>query len=291
MAHHHSNPSRRRFLAAAAGMGAAALLTPASLFAEEIDPRIARIVSSTILVDMHNHVNIPYTRVPANARPDPDLDLAVEMKRSGFSAICETFSPDDLFTTEVGEFYKYVLLGLDFQDRMLARNHMRKALTMKDLETAHAAGQPTVILALEGAPFIEGHLERLEVAYKRGLRVVQPVHTIDDLVAPLADIYNRPEVLGGLSHIGVEFIKECNRLGIVVDLSHTTFEAVKAALKVSTQPMLYSHTAMSHTSASRAGTQMRTAFLASGGGWRQRWKNMSRRLRRWWTRPTSIMLA
>jgi membrane dipeptidase len=265
----HSNHSRRQFLAAAAGLGAAALLTREQLLAAEVDPRIAQIISGTITVDMHNHVAVPYTRNPATAKPDPELDLAREMKRSGFSAICETFSPDDLYTTEVGEMNKYVLHGLEYEDRLLARNHMRRALNMKDLQTAHEQGQPIIIQALEGAMFIEGHLERLEVAYERGLRIVQPVHSVDDLVAPLADVYTQPGHLGGLTNVGMEFIKECNRLRIVVDMTHATFEAVEAALEVSTQPMLYSHTGMSRTSATRPGIQMRkeeARMIAEAGG-------------------------
>jgi membrane dipeptidase len=245
MGRDQSNPSRRQFLTAAAGVGAAILFGPDRLWSADVDPRVLQIVSSAIVVDMHNHVVAPYVRNPANAKPDPDLDLEAEMKRSGFSAICETFSTDDLYTTEVGEYHKYALVAFSFQDRLLARNHMRRALNMKDLETAHAQGQPVVIQAVEGAQFIEGHLERLEGLYQRGLRVVQPVHNQDDLVAPLGDIYTRPAHLGGLTPLGAQFIKECNRLGIVLDLTHGTFEMVKAALKVTTQPVIYSHTAMS----------------------------------------------
>src|SRR5580698_7715575 len=107
MGHNHSNHSRRQFLAAAAGLGTAALLRRDRLFSAEVDPRIAQIISSTITVDMHNHVVVPYTRNPANAKPDRALDLAGQMKLAGLAAICETFSPDDLYTTEVGETNKY----------------------------------------------------------------------------------------------------------------------------------------------------------------------------------------
>jgi membrane dipeptidase len=252
----HSNHARRTFLAAAAGMGAAAWVAGRQLFAAEADPRIARIIADTITVDMHNHVAVPYSRRPGSPKPIADLDLAGEMRRAGLSVICQTFSLDDLYTTEVGEMNRYLLLGLDYEDGLLAGNHMRRALDMLDLQAAHEHGEPIIIQALEGSLFVEGHLERLEVAYKRGLRVAQPVHNVDDLVAPLADIYTQPVHLGGLTPAGAEFIRECNRLGIVVDLSHTTTEAVKAALKVSTHPMLYSHTAMSRTAASRPGTQV-----------------------------------
>jgi membrane dipeptidase len=56
---------------------------------------------------------------------------------------------------------------------------------------------------------------------------------------------------------------------MVVDLSHTTPEVVKQAVEVSTQPMLFSHTAMTRTLASRPGTQMRkdeARMIVSAGG-------------------------
>src|SRR5580700_7534022 len=106
MRHQRSNPSRRQFLTTAAGVGTIMLLAPDQLLSAEVDPRVAQIVAGTIAVDMHNHVVVPYVRNPANIKPDPDLDLEVEMKRAGFSAICQTNSPDDLYTKEPGEYYK-----------------------------------------------------------------------------------------------------------------------------------------------------------------------------------------
>jgi membrane dipeptidase len=245
MGRHQWNSSRRQFLTAAAGMSAGMLFGRDQLFAAEVDPRVAEIIASTITIDMHSHVVVPYVRNPANAKPDPNLNLEVEIRNSGFSAVCQTYSSDDLFTREPGEYFKYALVAFSFGDRILAKNNMRRALTLKDLQTAHAQKQPVVIQAIEGAQFVEGKLERLEVLYSRGLRVVQPVHNVDDLVAPLGDIYTQPGHLGGLTPTGAEFIKECNRLGIVLDLTHGTFDMVKAALKITTQPIIYSHTALS----------------------------------------------
>ena len=94
--------------------------------------------------------------------------MEVEIKRAGFSAVCQTFAPDDLYTKEPGELYKYTLVALAFEDRLLARNHMRRVFNMKDLQAAHDRGQPVVIQAADGAQFVEGHMERLEEAYKRG---------------------------------------------------------------------------------------------------------------------------
>nr|WP_303652862.1 membrane dipeptidase [Paludisphaera mucosa] len=86
-----------------------------------------------------------------------------------------------------------------------------------------------------------GRGERL---YKRGLRHHQLRHDKRDKVAPLGDIYTEPARLGGLTAFGADVVKECNRLGIVVDLAHAAHETVLGALKASTQPVIVSHTSL-----------------------------------------------
>jgi membrane dipeptidase len=243
MARYQPNPSRREFLTALAGAGGAMLLGPDQLHAE-VDQRAAQIVSRTIAVDMHSHVQIRFFKDPADVRPDPDLDLSGELKRSGLSAICQTYNVDTVAGGQVGDYYSYNLQALAFEDRLLARNHMRRALNFKDLQTAHDQRQPIIVQSAEGAQFIEGRLERVDEAYKRGLRHLQIVHEQDDRVLPLGDVYTATPHLGGLTPFGAEVVKECNRLGIVVDLAHGTHETVAGALKVATQPFVISHTGL-----------------------------------------------
>jgi membrane dipeptidase len=218
------------------------------LFAAETaptDPRVAQIVSKTIAVDMHNHVQIRLTKNPAAAIPDLDIDLSDELKRSGLSAICQTYGLDGVGGVEPGNDETYYLQTLAFEDRLLQHSHIWRALNLKDLETAHAQKQPIVIQAVEGAHFVEGRLERVEQAYGRGLRHLQILHERDNSTFPLGDVYTAPAHLGGLTAFGAQVIKECNRLGIVVDLAHGTGESVLGALKAATQPMIVSHTSLS----------------------------------------------
>lgn len=237
------NPSRRDLMTLIAGAGGAALLSPRQLLADDIDPRITEVVSKTILVDMHNHVFSPSTQNPAEARPD--LDLFGAMKQSGLTAICQTYNVDGLRDAKPGDYYKYHLQTLDVQDRLLATNKMRRAISFKDLQDAHKQGQPIIIQDAEGAQFLDGHLERIEEAYKRGLRLLQLVHFRDDMTTPLGDVQSaNPGHLGGLTPFGAQVVKECNRLGIVVDMAHGAYETVFGALKVATQPLLITHTAM-----------------------------------------------
>jgi membrane dipeptidase len=229
---------RREFLTSVAAASVASL---GRAHATEIDPRVTQILARTITVDMHNHVEIPFGKPDA---PLPDLDLPAEMKRAGVAAVVQTWNIDAAPAAQPGDDYAHFQQGLAFEDRLLARAKMNRALTLKDLQNAHARSQPIIIQGAEGAQFLEGHVERIEEAYKRGLRVLQIIHDRDDKVKPLGDIYTAAAHLNGLTEFGAEAIKTCNRLGIVVDLTHAAYDTVKAALKVSSQPMMFSHTGL-----------------------------------------------
>jgi membrane dipeptidase len=233
--------SRRQFLSAVAGTGAAIALGPRLGWATDIidqitDTQVAEIVAKTIGIDTHNHIDVPLT---AADMPGPDIDLSGEMKRSGLSAICMTFATD----YQPGDAYDRFLKGLASMDRQLERNAMKRSLTPADVRAAHKNGQPTVIQAIEGAHFLQGHLERVEEAYHRGLRHFGLLHDSDASV-PLGDVYTNPPRFGGLTTFGASVIKECNRLGMLVDLAHADLETTKAALKVTTGPVIVSHTGL-----------------------------------------------
>ena len=233
-----TNSSRRGFLTTLAA--GATLLRARSLEAAEPDQRLAQVLARTIAIDLHSHVGIPFGKRNA---PLSAFDLRGEMKRTGFSAVIQTYEVDSV-PARPGEDYNHNLEALDFEDRLLAAARVSRALTLKDLETGHAQGQPRVIQSAEGAQYLEGRIERVEEVYRRGLRNLQLVHERDDQVKPMADIYTKAAHLGGLTEFGAEVIRACNRLGIVIDLTHMSYDAVKAALKISTQPVIFSHTAL-----------------------------------------------
>lgn len=232
------NGSRRQFLSAAAmTAGAAIMLRPRlGWAADTTDPPVDGIVAATIGIDTHDHVDVPLT---AAEMPGPDIDLTGEMKRSGLSAICMTFATD----YQPGDAYDRFLKGLASMDRQLERNGMKRSLTSADVLTAHKNRQPTVIQAVEGGHFLQGRLERVEEAYERGLRHFGLLHDSDASV-PLGDVYTNPPRYGGLTAFGAAVIKECNRLGILVDLAHANMQTTEAALKVTTRPIIISHTGL-----------------------------------------------
>jgi membrane dipeptidase len=128
-------------------------------------------------------------------------------------------------------------------DRQLERNGMKRSLAPDDVRAAHKNSRPTVIQAIEGGHFLQGPLERVEEAYGRGLRHFGLLHDSDASV-PLGDVYTNPPRYGGLTPFGASVIKECNRLGIVIDLAHAGMQTTQAALKITTRPVIVSHTGL-----------------------------------------------
>jgi membrane dipeptidase len=240
------NHTRRRFLTGAVGANLAMSLAPGWLRAQAVaeDPRVEQVLAGVIGIDMHNHVNAPEAgpqqATKGQGRPQGNLDLADEIKRSGLTAVCAAFRLD----FNASDPYATFTRGLDAIDGQLARGGLSRALNPKDLRAAHEKGQPALVQSIEGAHFLEGKLGRVEEVYRRGLRHLQLLHDKGDKVAPLGDIYTEPRRFGGLTAFGAEVVKECNRLGIVVDLAHASHETVLGALKTSTQPVIVSHTSL-----------------------------------------------
>jgi membrane dipeptidase len=232
--------SRRKFLGGVVGTGAMMTLKRPAWAFDELDPRAAAIVTSTIGIDTHNHIDVPLT---AGEVPGPAIDLAGEMKRSCLSAICMTFAVDYQRLQNPGDGYDRFKNGLNSMDQQLERNRINRARNFADLRAAHEKMQPAIVQSVEGAHFLEGRLERVEEAYNRGLRHFGLLHDGDASV-PLGDVYTNPPRWGGLTEFGAKVIKECNRLGMLVDLAHANAETILAALKVTTKPVIISHTGL-----------------------------------------------
>jgi membrane dipeptidase len=264
----HPSSSRREFLTTAVGAGGALILRPVWLnaAADGVDPRVAQVMSGIIGIDMHNHVYPAGTephpqhgqpRRPEEQQQAPGLSLADELRRSGLTAVCASFVLDFAANNKPGDARDNYLRWLTAIDAQLEKGHIHRALSLKDLRAAHDHGPPTIVQTVEGAQFIEGRLDRVEEVYKRGLRHLQLLHERDDMVSPLGDTNTAPAHLGGLTAFGAEVVKECNRLGIVVDLAHASHETVLGALKVATQPLIVSHTSLD----SRTGGNPRMAEM------------------------------
>ena len=119
----------------------------------------------------------------------------------------------------------------------LAQQKLKILRAPADVELA-LGGQPHIVLAVEGANFIETDARRVKTAYDLGLRHLQLVHYTRNAIG---DLQTEPSEHRGLTEVGKQVVRECNRLGILVDLAHCTEAAAADALSISQAPVVWSH--------------------------------------------------
>ncbi len=106
------------------------------------------------------------------------------------------------------------------------------------LDKALQEGIPAVVLASEGADFLEGDLGYLERMRAVGLVHLQLVHY---RISDVGDISTEEPRHGGLTAFGKDVVRACNRLGILADVAHCTSAGVEQAIELSMKPIVYSH--------------------------------------------------
>ena len=111
--------------------------------------------------------------------------------------------------------------------------------TPAEARKARAEGVLGILPALEGADSLEGAIGRLHQLHEMGLALVQLVHFRPN---GLGHIQTWPYTPGGLTEFGREVVRECNRLGIVIDLAHANPETIRDTLELSRAPVIFSHT-------------------------------------------------
>jgi membrane dipeptidase len=122
----------------------------------------------------------------------------------------------------------------------IAAQKLKIVLGASDVDAA-LKGDPHVVLAVEGATFLDDGIGELARAYDAGIRLVQLVHYIRN---PIGDFQTEKPEHKGLTEFGKKVVAECNRLGILVDLAHCTSETVGDALAVSKAPLIWSHSSV-----------------------------------------------
>lgn len=112
------------------------------------------------------------------------------------------------------------------------------ATTAGDVERIFKAGRIASLIGMEGGHSIDNSLATLRMFHAAGARYLTLTHSAN---VPWADSGTDMPKLGGLSSFGEEVVREMNRLGMMVDLSHTSPETMQDAIRVSEAPVIFSH--------------------------------------------------
>ena len=159
-----------------------------------------------------------------------------------------------------------VLEQIDLVRRMIAAypDALELALTADDVERIFASGRVASLLGAEGGHAIAGSLGVLRMLYALGVRYLTLTHNAN---VGWADSATDEPQAGGLTEFGRDVVREMQRIGMLVDLSHVAVSAMHHALDVAQAPVIFSHSsAKAVTDSPRNVPDDVLARLAGNGG-------------------------
>lgn len=219
---------------------------------EALNKRVASVLKKTPLVDGHNDLPMLYTmQVQGNLDQMPftsDLSAIAEPTQTDHPRMLKgmmggqfwsVYIPIAAYPGASGDVAR-VLKQMDLVHRMITTypDQLELALTAKEVISAHRRGKIASMMGIEGGHAIENSLANLRMLYKVGARYMTLTHSKG---LRWADSATDEERVGGLSPFGKEVVHEMNRLGMLVDLSHVSVNAMNDALDVSSAPVIFSH--------------------------------------------------
>jgi membrane dipeptidase len=205
-----------------------------------------QLLKTAILVDGHN--DLPWAiRTDKKAPGDVaayDLRGTVsghtDLRRLKLGGVGAQFWSVYIPGEASGGFIKTQLEQIDIARRIIERypESLQFATTVAQIRAAHRDGRVASLLGIEGGHAIEDSLAVLRTYYDLGVRYMTLTHNVHTSWADSAAL---PPVHGGLTPFGEQVVREMNRLGMLVDLSHVSDGTMDDALRVSKAPVIFSH--------------------------------------------------
>lgn len=251
----------RRAAVAAAMVVALGLIVdgraPAVAASADYQARVVRILKTTPLIDGHN--DLPWEIRDRFKGSLASVDLSVDTSKLPFpadGAALMTDIPRLRAGLVGGQFWSVwvpvdikgyeavqdTLEQIDLVKRMAARypSDFEIAYTAADVRRIHRQGKIASMIGIEGGHQINNSLPVLRQMYELGARYMTLTHITN---TEWADSATDAPKSHGLTSFGQEVIREMNRLGMLVDLSHVSPETMKATLAATEAPVIYSHSA------------------------------------------------
>ncbi len=174
------------------------------------------------------------------SQPQPQIHTDIpRLRKGGVGAqFWSVFVPSH--TAESGLSHQMTLEQIEIVMAMIDRypETFELALTSQDIVRIRKSGKIASLIGVEGGHAIENSLEKLRRLYGMGARYMTLTHS-DSL--DWADSCSDVAKCDGLNEFGREVVREMNRLGMLVDISHVSPATMQAALDTSVAPVIFSH--------------------------------------------------
>jgi membrane dipeptidase len=221
-----------------------------SMSIPEVSPRALRVYREAYVIDTHNDMPSrilddgydPDVRHPAGfGRTEGNTDFP-RLVESGMTAEFMSAWVDAPYAERAGASFSRAMQHIETIHAFVDRHPDRLlfATTAADVRRAKAEGKIAIFIGVEGGHAIEGSLDRLRDLYAHGARYLTLTWNNGNAWAG-SSIGVDGTRTGGLTPFGRDVVREMNRLGMLVDLSHVSDSTFYDAIAVSTVPVIASH--------------------------------------------------
>lgn len=207
----------------------------------------AAIHREALLVDGHNDLPWELRRKDGPAfrnvdlsKPQPRFHTDIARLKKGNVGVQFWSAYVPVSTTQKNTAVRTTLEQIDVIHEMVRRypDTFEMAGTTEDIARIRKAGKIASLIGVEGGHSIDNSISVLRNYYRLGVRYMTLTHSES---LDWADSCTDAPKANGLSAFGEEVVREMNRLGMMVDLSHVSDTTMKAALKVTKAPVIFSH--------------------------------------------------
>jgi membrane dipeptidase len=208
----------------------------------KVDPaRVKRLLERAVIVDLHDDTTQMIVDEGYNLAEKHDYGQ-VDIPRMRAGHVSGLFlsiwtDPDRYAPTEA---VRRALEEIDAARREIARHpaDLELATTAGGIAAARKRGHIAMLLGVEGGQAIDSDLSILRTFFQLGARYLTLTHTNN---TPWADSSGKPPEHNGLTDFGKQVVREMNRLGMMVDISHVSDKTFFDALETSSAPVIASH--------------------------------------------------
>ena len=205
------------------------------------------LAQSAIIVDTHIDVPIRLHESWADvskATVDGEFDYPRAMQGGLDIPFMSIYAPAS--TEADGSAFQLANALIDSMEALVGRAPGKFVIVRSPSEAreAKAVGKIGIALGIENGSPVKAKLENIRFFYDRGVRYITLAHSQSNHISDSS--YDKSRQWNGLSPFGAEVLREMNRLGIMVDVSHVSDEAFYDALELSAAPMIASHSSVRH---------------------------------------------
>lgn len=213
-----------------------------TIYSEDIAEKSKRIHQESFVID--THIDTLIRILDGNydlMENDPEGHISLPyLKEGGYDAVIfSLWVEPSLFPNRA----KRLLDLYDALQQQLQKHSkdIELALTPEDIIRINKKGKVAALMGIEGGHGIEGDIRILRVMHQLGVRYLTITWSVNN---EFADSSSENEKWGGLSPLGKELIKEMNKLGMIIDVSHVSDKTFFDILKITNKPIIASHSSV-----------------------------------------------